>query len=222
LIQKFHEMMYLTKNIAQTIKDVDVKQGIVTGYFSKFGNMDSDGDIIQKGAYTKTISESFKRIKHLLDHDKTKAVGVIQVLKEDEYGLYYESKAGRHTLGQDFLLMAEDGIISEHSVGIYPIKQMKGEGGTNIITEVRMLEGSSLQTWGANEHTPLTGIKSEKDILMLLDQLQKALSQGNYSDETFKEIEKKYKSLQFTLADSRTITNADTKDSLSQFLFNTI
>lgn len=211
-------MIYLTKNISQTIKDVDVKQGIVTGYFSKFGNIDSDGDIIQKGAYTKTISESFQRIKHLLDHDRTKAVGVIQVLKEDDFGLYYESKAGRHTLGQDFLLMAEDGIISEHSVGIYPIKQAKGEGGSNVITEVRMLEGSSLQTWGANEHTPLTGIKSDKDIIQLLDVIQKALSNGNYSDETFMEIEKKYKSLQFTLAD-RTVTNADKMDSLSQFLF---
>ena len=211
-------MIYLTKNISQTIKDVDVKQGIVTGYFSKFGNIDSDGDIIQKGAYTKTISESFQRIKHLLDHDRTKAVGVIQVLKEDDFGLYYESKAGRHTLGQDFLLMAEDGIISEHSVGIYPIKQAKGEGGSNVITEVRMLEGSSLQTWGANEHTPLTGIKSDKDIIQLLDVIQKALSNGNYSDETFMEIEKKYKSLQFTLAD-RTVTSADKMDSLSQFLF---
>lgn len=211
-------MIYLTKNISQTIKDVDVKLGIVTGYFSKFGNIDSDGDIIQKGAYTKTISESFQRIKHLLDHDRTKAVGVLQVLKEDDFGLYYESKAGRHTLGQDFLLMAEDGIISEHSVGIYPIKQAKGEGGSNVITEVRMLEGSSLQTWGANEHTPLTGIKSDKDIIQLLDAIQKALSNGNYSDETFMEIEKKYKSLQFTLAD-RTVTIADKKDSLSQFLF---
>ena len=211
-------MIYLTKNISQTIKDVDVKKGIVTGYFSKFGNIDSDGDIIQKGAYTKTISESFQRIKHLLDHDRTKAVGVIQVLKEDDFGLYYESKAGRHTLGQDFLLMAEDGIISEHSVGIYPIKQAKGEGGSNVITEVRMLEGSSLQTWGANEHTPLTGIKSDKDIIQLLDVIQKALSNGNYSDETFMEIEKKYKSLQFTLAD-RTVTSADKMDSLSQFLF---
>ena len=211
-------MIYLTKNISQTIKDVDVKLGIVTGYFSKFGNIDSDGDIIQKGAYTKTISESFQRIKHLLDHDRTKAVGVIQVLKEDDFGLYYESKAGRHTLGQDFLLMAEDGIISEHSVGIYPIKQAKGDNGANVITEVRMLEGSSLQTWGANEHTPLTGIKSDKDIIQLLDAIQKALSTGNYSDETFKEIEKKYKSLQFTLAD-RTVTIADKKDSLSQFLF---
>lgn len=216
-MQKFTETMYLTKNIAQTIKDVDVKKGIVTGYFSKFGNIDSDGDVIQKGAYAKTISESFVRIKHLLDHDRTKAVGVIQILKEDDFGLYYESKAGRHTLGQDFLLMAEDGIISEHSVGIYPIKQMKGENDTNIITEVRMLEGSSLQTWGANEHTPMLGVKSEKDIINLLDELQKALTNGKYTDETFLEIEKKYKSLQITIAELFTI--AEKKDILTQFLF---
>jgi phage head maturation protease len=109
--------MLLYKNLSQGISDVDVKKGIVTGYFSSFDNMDSDGDVIRKGAFTKTINENFQRVRHLLDHDSTKSVGKILSLKEDTKGLYYESKAGRHTLGRDFLLMVEDGLISEHSIG---------------------------------------------------------------------------------------------------------
>lgn len=36
-----------------SIKDIDEKSGIVTGYFSIFGNKDSDNDVITKGAYKK-------------------------------------------------------------------------------------------------------------------------------------------------------------------------
>jgi phage head maturation protease len=53
--------------------DIDASKGIVTGYFAAFNNKDSDGDIIVKGAFAKTIKErgpqsSKPRIKHLLDH----------------------------------------------------------------------------------------------------------------------------------------------------------
>ena len=181
--------LYLTKSLSEGVKDIDVAKGIVTGYFSAFGSKDSDGDIIQKGAYTKSINENFKRIKHLLDHDRTKAVGKIQVLKQDDTGLYYESKAGRHTQGQDFLKMAEDGIITEHSVGFQTIKEHQSkEDNANIITETRLLEGSSLQTWGANQFTPITGIKSETDLLALFTTLEKAFKNGTYTDECFKNI----------------------------------
>jgi uncharacterized protein len=211
----------ILKSFEQSVKDVDTVQGIVSGYFSKFGNKDSDGDIIQKGAYTKTIQENFKRIKHLLDHDRTKAVGVIQELKEDDYGLYYVSKAGRHTLGQDFLKMAEDGIITEHSVTIVPIKQKQSEElKANIITEVKMMEGSSLQFWGANEMTPIVGVKSESDLFDLINVLEKALRNGTYSDETFKQIEKRYNGLKDIFTSAEKITDAEIeKNLLSNFLF---
>lgn len=190
--------LYLTKGYSEGVKDVDTVKGIVTGYFSSFGNKDSDGDIIQKGAYTKSINENFDRIKHLLDHDRTKAVGKMQVLKQDDFGLYYESKAGRHTLGQDFLKMAEDGIITEHSVGFQTIKENQSkEENANIITEVRLLEGSSLQTWGSNQFTPLMGIKSEKDVITLFLTLEKALKNGTYSDECFENtIIPRYKAIE--------------------------
>jgi phage head maturation protease len=40
------------------IKDVDGKKGIVTGYFSDFNSIDSDGDIIKPGAFQKSISQN--------------------------------------------------------------------------------------------------------------------------------------------------------------------
>jgi hypothetical protein len=85
----------LVKSISAGFKDLDVKSGIVTGYFANFGSIDSDGDRIVKGAFAKTIKENGPQgtqlIKHLLDHNKNIAVGKLQELKEDEVGLYYES-----------------------------------------------------------------------------------------------------------------------------------
>ena len=48
------ENYYLTKDVGESVKDVDVKTGIVTGFFSKFDNVDSDNDVIRRGAYKKS------------------------------------------------------------------------------------------------------------------------------------------------------------------------
>src|SRR6188768_857486 len=103
-------------------KDIDGKKGIVTGYFSSFDTKDAENDIIRKGAFVKSIQETGPksnqpRIRHLYNHDPFKPLGVLTELKEDNQGLYYESKIGSHSLGQEFLKMAESGLITEHSIG---------------------------------------------------------------------------------------------------------
>ena len=213
----------LVKSISAGFKDLDVKSGIVTGYFANFGSIDSDGDRIIKGAFAKTIRENGPQgtqlIKHLLDHNKNIAVGKLQELSEDEVGLYYESKAGRHTNGRDFLLMAEDGIINQHSFGFRIIKEQK-RADANEISEVAMYEGSSIQFLGANRNTPVTGIKSESDIIEDLGLLERAMRNGKYSDAAFLQIEEKIKSLYAILKPGSTLV-AD-EPIKSELLFNHI
>ena len=48
---------YEVKNYTFKAVDISEKDGIVSGYFSSFGNKDSDGDIIERGAFKKTIKE---------------------------------------------------------------------------------------------------------------------------------------------------------------------
>ncbi|GAB3550203.1 HK97 family phage prohead protease [Spirosoma fluminis] len=214
-------MKYKLTDAPGLIKDADPKKGIVTGYFSAFGNKDSDGDIIRQGAFAKTIAESGPtsaqpRIKHLLDHRSNQSIGRLLVLKEDSKGLYYESQIGTHALGVDFLKMAESGLITEHSIG-YSV--MKGNydkvAGAYEILEIKLYEGSSLQFFGANPNTPLTGIKSETDILHTLGLLEKALSGGSFTDETFKVIDQKFTLLQAQLKTIRT-TQPDGKSDQSR------
>ena len=183
-------MIYNYKSFSLEVKDVDSKQGIVTGYFSAFGNVDSDGDIMMPGAFKRSIQdwgpEGKGRIKHLLNHDPSKPLGKIQVLKEDEYGLYYESKVGKHNLGQDYIKMIESGLIAEHSIGFKTLREQKS-GDANQIHEVMLFEGSSLTAWGANEATPLLGMKNMNNIEQIQDQIksfEKFIRNSDVTDET--------------------------------------
>lgn len=187
---------YKDCHIAPVIKDLDGRKGIVTGYFSHFGNVDADGDIIVQGAFTKTINESGPksskfRIKHLFNHDPSQPLGVIQELKEDTIGLYYESKVGSHGLGQDFIKMVDSGLINEHSIGFQTLQksqiqsweeyQKNKEKGHQQITQIKLWEGSSLSAWGANEMTPMTGMKDLKD---KSEQIAKFCKDSKATDET--------------------------------------
>jgi len=174
------------------IKDLDKQKGIVQGYFASFGTLDADGDVFEKGAFKKSIIEvgpksSKPRIKHLLDHSTQKAVGTLIDLEEDNTGLLFTSQLGRHSLGRDTLLMYEDGIITEHSVGFNNLKSDNQAGTYVLIKEARLWEGSSLQCWGANMNTPMVGVKSfqKQDIEERINLFQKKLRVGNYTDETF-------------------------------------
>jgi hypothetical protein len=183
-------MIYNYKSYDLEVKDVDAKNGIVAGYFSAFGMVDSDGDIIMPGSFKRSIQDwgvdGKQRIKHLLNHNPSQPLGKLTVLKEDNYGLYYESKIGSHQLGKDFIKMVESGLINEHSIGFKTLGEQKGAD-ANEIYDVMLFEGSSLTAWGANENTPLIGMKGIKNIEKIQDQIkafEKFIRDSDVTDET--------------------------------------
>ena len=187
---KNKNMMYNYKSLGMEVKDVDAKEGIVSGYFSAFGMVDSDGDIMMPGAFKRSIQDwgpnGKSRIKHLLNHDPSKPLGKIQELDEDEYGLKYVSKIGTHSLGKDFIKMVESGLIAEHSIGFKILREQKS-GDANQIHEVMLFEGSSLTAWGANENTPMIGMKNMgtiADIQAQIKSFEKFIRDSDVTDET--------------------------------------
>lgn len=218
----------LFKGFDLAFKDVDTKQGIVTGYFAAFDSKDSDGDIIDRGAFNKSIQERGPQgkqlIKWLLDHDKYKAIGKITELKEDNYGLYYEGKVGRHTLGKDFLYMVEDEIINQHSFGYRVIKeQFSSATKSNHLKELMVYEGSSIQFLGANENTPVTGFKSLEDAVEMCQKLEKFIKTSSASDETLIKLHEQLLSLQKgiePIIHSKTVKPADITNIFKNLKFN--
>jgi HK97 family phage prohead protease len=185
-------MIYSYKTIDLEVKDVDTKKGIVTGYFASFNVKDSDGDITRPGAFLRSIQDwgpnGKKRIKHLFNHNPGQPVGNLEVLQEDDFGLYYESLAGTHNLGRDFIKMVESKLITEHSYGfndVTPAAKRKGDGHNNI-TDVILFEGSSLSGWGANQYTPLVSLKgkSTEDLATRLKAFEKFVRNTDATDET--------------------------------------
>ena len=95
--------------------------------------------------------------------------------------------------------MVESDLITEHSIGYQTMKftqiqdyadYMKNPGaGMCELTDLKLWEGSSLTAWGANQQTPLTGLKTwDKDDLQKLVNRQKNLEKfcrnSDATDET--------------------------------------
>lgn len=175
------------------IKDIDSKQGIISGYFASFNNLDADGDIIRPGAFSKSIAENGPqsakpRIKYLLNHRTDQPVGKLTELTEDSHGLRYTAKIGTHAIGKEYLQMVEDGIITEHSIGYKTISETKGKD-ARYLNEIKLFEGSGLTFLGSNSNTPVISLKSYPEQSMEhLDNLMNFSRSGKLEDEEVVEL----------------------------------
>jgi len=187
------------KSIVGEIKDIDTVGRRVTGYLSSFGNKDFDGDIIEKGAFTKSIKERKDQIFFLNQHNWSQPHGKFDVLEEDAKGLYFESSpfVSGVSYSDDALKLYEAGVIKEHSIGFITMKaDVDNQHDARIIREIKLYEGSNV-TLGANNNTPFTGVKSTmKEINDQCTILYKAIKNGTFTDDTFILLEYALKDLQ--------------------------
>lgn len=195
-------MLYKTKDIALEVKDLDTVGRRVVFAAARFGNVDSDNDVITRGAFTKSIqergpeSQSNRKIKFLRYHDFEQEIGIIRAIEETPEYLVVSADLGRSTKGNDAFLDYQDGIITEHSIGFLLV-----DGRTNLrpdgireITEVNLFEASAV-TFGANSETPVFSI-SKGNSEEYLEKLNKkmsglinAIKNGKGTDERLMQIE---------------------------------
>ncbi len=202
---------YITKDTYTEIRGVDVEKRIVEGYYSVFDFKDSDGDVIVKGAYKKTLQENGpegkNRIMHLYQHDPLQVLGRPMTLMEDEKGLYFRTMIADTQLGTDVLKLYRDGVLKEHSVGINFVKRdYSEEEDAYIVKEATMWEGSTV-TWGANELS--IGGLAKGTVKTQIDkykELSRAFYSGDYTDETYMLIEKQIKHLHEQIKSSLNFT----------------
>lgn len=218
---------YGIKSISTSIKDIDLSSREVAIYLSKFDVIDSDNDMIKKGAFKSSIQQrgvhsgSARKIAFLRHHDWQHQIGKFTKLEEDENGLFAIGKLGTSTKGEDALRDYDEQIINEHSIGFQYIqdksKFIEDEkvdgGGYYMLNEVKLWEGSAV-TFGANEFANVIDVvKSETDkqdaIKKIANQIglvAKALRTGSGTDDRLYELEMKLKFLNARLID---ITNID-------------
>ena len=152
------------KNINIEIKNIE-DTGKISGYGAIFNNIDLKNDIIQKGAFTKTLMEkNIKEIYFLRQHNKDVIIGEFNDIHEDENGLYVEGKFFLDTTaGKDAYRLAKKGILNSFSIGYiakdFGYEEINGEE-IRDLKSVDLLE-VSLVIMPANKSAKITEIKSE-------------------------------------------------------------
>jgi len=186
------------KQLSYDLKELDETKGVVTAYANAYNFKDSDGDISAFGSFEKTVSENFKRIRVLKDHNPTMMIGVPLIIDtKDSYGLLTTTQFNMNKpLGKDMFtdvkLMHENNLNAELSIG-YKVLQRDAKN-KSIINEYKLMEYSFLSSWGANELSTVQGIKSIKSHYGIMELVQKAYNL-DYSDERLRQFETILKSL---------------------------
>ncbi len=232
--EKIKNNLYGVKTIAFKLEDLDEGSRQVKGYFASFDTLDSDMDVIRKGAFAKSIQErgvnsnGNRKIAHLRNHDWEHQIGRLDELFEDNKGLGFVSTLGTSTKGEDALRDYQDGILREHSIGFnYVQDRIKFIEDSSLntdghweVTEVKLWEGSGV-TFGANSLTPVVDVaKGEKandhtlkKINELTTTLEGALKNGKGTDERLENIEQMFAQLK-QLQNSLTDLTPSVKDTL--------
>lgn len=152
-----------------------------TGYGAVFGNVDSYGDSIQKGAFRETIKEAKKSgiwPSLLLQHggwfgsaEDMTPIGIISDMEEDDVGLKMDSILADIERGRDaytLLKMTPRPAINGLSIGYIPIEwKINEKAGVGepyrTLTKIKLME-VSLVTFPANTEARVTSVKSGLDI----------------------------------------------------------
>lgn len=136
--------------------------GTFEGYASVFGNRDGGGDIVEKGAFARTLRErGAKGVKMLADHDPTKRIGVWEEMVEDERGLRVRGRLlTEKAIGKEAHIDLKAGALDGLSIG-YRVKSDSYDGRrrARILKEVDLLE-VSLVSFPMNDAARVTAVKS--------------------------------------------------------------
>lgn len=138
------------------------KRLTISGWAATFGNIDSGGDVIMPGAFTKTLQDRKGRIAFCYQHEIDEPIGNIIVLEERPKGLWIEVMLSASE--DDIATKVKEGILKEMSIGYCVVNsttsQMNGVDITNL-TEIKLYE-VSLVTIAMNEMAVIDGMKSEE------------------------------------------------------------
>jgi HK97 family phage prohead protease len=154
----------------KSMNEAENGEMFIEGYGAYFGNVDGVKDIIEKGAFSKTLSENKGRIAFCWQHEIDEPIGKIETIEEDDLGLKLKVRISDSE--NEIKTKIREGILKELSVGFQTMISTYDET-TDIrtIKEVKLWE-VSLVTIAANELAVITSIKSVEE---KQEQLEKSI-----------------------------------------------
>lgn len=147
-------------------EDEDKNYGTFEGYGSVFGNKDLGNDVIEAGAFTKSLKKRKpQNVKLLYQHKSDMPIGVFDEIKEDEHGLVVKGRLALKTqAGAEAYELLKMGALDGLSIGfrVNP-KEVSYDkrGNKRIIKEVDLME-VSLVTFPMNPQATVRSVKGEE------------------------------------------------------------
>lgn len=155
------DMQY--KDMAFEFKREPDADGEFSGYASVFGIVDQGMDVVEMGAFAKSLHK--RKPKMLWQHDAKQVIGVWDEVKEDERGLFVKGRLLKEIQqGKEAMSLLSSGAIDSMSIGFRTIEAtFEGEGSVRKLLEVELFE-ISLVTFPMLPDALVTDVKSIKTI----------------------------------------------------------
>ena len=147
-------------------EDEDKNYGTFEGYGSVFGNKDLGNDVIESGAFAKSLKRRKpQNVKLLYQHKSDMPIGVFDEIKEDAHGLVVKGRLALKTqAGAEAYELLKMGALDGLSIGfrVNP-KEVSYDkrGNKRIIKEVDLME-VSLVTFPMNPQATVRSVKGEE------------------------------------------------------------
>lgn len=151
-----------TKNCTLKIKEIDIENGVFSGYASVFGVVDSYGEVVEKGAFLDSLA--LKMPKLLWQHTWKQPIGYYLEAYEDNYGLFVKGQLliDDITTAKEAFALLKTNSIDGLSIGYNIIEEELAENGIKILRKLDLLE-VSIVTFPANQEATILSVKSENE-----------------------------------------------------------
>lgn len=151
-------------SVALEIKREPDEDGVFEGYASVFGIVDQGMDVVERGAFSKSLG-SGRKVKMLWQHDQSKPIGVWDEIREDERGLYVRGRILKDVQqGREAMALLKAGALDSMSIGYRAIESVpEANGRIRKLTEVELFE-ISLVTFPMLPDAKVTDVKSIRTI----------------------------------------------------------
>ncbi len=137
----------LEVKFCQFDRELTVKQGReIEGYASLFGACDQGGDVVEPGAYArslKALEGASRSVKMLWQHNPAEPIGIWDEVREDARGLYVKGRLLDDVArAREAAALIEAGAIDGLSIGYKTVRATKNDQGQRLLSEVELWEVS--------------------------------------------------------------------------------
>jgi HK97 family phage prohead protease len=152
----------LTRNVDHELRaanrDDAGEQGIIEGYFARWGQVDSHNTRFQKGCFAKSIKERMNKI--VIRNSHGNPIGKPLEIREDEKGAFFSGQCSLSVQeAREAFDLVRDEVVTGLSFGFQNVNDKIEKDGIRTFTEVKLLEISP--TWlPSGDDSRITSVRS--------------------------------------------------------------